>query len=282
MGVKIYADVVPFHGKNIARILNYEYIENINQVNPDDTIIIIGIYTPAMRAIEHIINRARKVICHWIGTDIWEAMNGNYVSPLLRSNKVTHLTEDERLQDELQRATSLQSFILPDVPQRLFTYTPLPKEFAVGVYMYNSRLDYYRNELMLQVAEYFSNTKFYFYGAPEEEGKKEKNVEWLGFVPIEEVINKVNGIMRFPIHDGLPFGPIEMISAGRWVVQEISMRGMYKCAPKLMDIVDAIKRTQKATKNGYYNSKKWKSEGEWYRDEFSHERYRVRMQRIIK
>jgi len=282
VAIKVYSDGAPFHGKNLANILGATFITDIHTVSSNDTLIIVGIYSPLMKDFEVGVRRAKKVICHWIGTDIWQAMNGDHFSKCLRSSKVVHLTEDVRLQHELKTALGLESIILSDVPQALFEYTPLPKKFAIGVYMYNTRLDFYRNNLMIDVANKFPEIDFYFFGEEVEKGIKIENMEWLGFVPMNKLIPKINGILRFPIHDGLPFGPIEMMTAGRWTIQEIVMPFMYSCTPEIGIICKMIEEIIEKTDKGYFDSKRWKECGTWYRKRYAIERYKDDMEKYLQ
>ena len=66
------------------------------------------------------------------------------------------------------------------------------------------------------------DVQFIFFGnnRPQEIG----NVKFVGWLPIQEVIDQCSALIRITSHDGLPISPIEFILSGRPVITNVPMK----------------------------------------------------------
>jgi hypothetical protein len=113
----------------------------------------------------------------------------------------------------------------------------------VAVYE-NPTQNLYYNDLMEQVARSLPDIQFYFFGDETKKGRKEKNIEHLGWIDLKEWMPKFSCNLRVTIHDGLPLTPLQFLTAGRYVISTTPLRGAAEVKPDRKEIVEAIRTAQ--------------------------------------
>ena len=168
----------------------------------------------------------RKVIIHWIGTDVIYATSSKEDSfnALLRkiSYKMVdmHLVVIQRLADELS-SLGIDAKVVPLVPNM-----PLPQEDITWpaqdqalVSLPEARLEFYSSSLVFQLAEKLPEIKFLIVAHSGEGAPQLPNIKYLGRVDdMETVWKQVKVYLRLTKHDGLPQTLIEALARGKHVI----------------------------------------------------------------
>jgi len=163
----------------------------------------------------------KKVITHWIGTDVRVAVEGKtningYKK--LDSNVVCF----KALQEDLKEL-GLQANIIPITPFNLhFDICDMPQEHACLIYMPTGCENYYGFEEISRVFPQFPNLKFYIVANNDKEKfSAYPNVEVLGRLTLkemEDIYNKISFIIRIHISDGLSMSVLEAMAKGKKII----------------------------------------------------------------
>jgi hypothetical protein len=200
-------------------------------------------------------------IIHWLGSDIMglSMLQFCVLKKLVQSlNETTTVMfcESEAKQKELAEM-GLKTEVLPvlrDISK--FSEKSLPKEFAVGVYMPDVNQQIYNQVLMDNIVKNMPDVKFYYFGDKGKNIPNQKNMENLGYVDINEVIEKTTCLLRYTIHDGLPTAPMEFIMSNRFVLTNAEMpfveklNGLTDTEGVRKEIIEKIRALKKRVKNG--------------------------------
>ena len=163
----------------------------------------------------------KKIITHWIGTDVRLLMEGK-----TNLNKISfidkHVVCFEALQDNL-KTKGIEAEILPITPFNLqFKIAKMPQEHAVIIYMPRGvEMDYGIDQIE-KVFPKYPQIPFYIVANDDKEKFKEfSNVHVLGRLTkdeMEELYNKVSIVIRIHISDGLSMSILEGMAKGKKII----------------------------------------------------------------
>ncbi len=169
--------------------------------------------------------RKKKVVLHWIGTDVVQLRDYLSLSkrlPAFYGELIDiHLADSPSLQQELQELGIL-SQVVRLLPQTVEAEVqPLPEQPAVLAYWSDeSRAEFYGGSFILSLARNLPNIPFYIVGSGR--GKMvdaPSNVTFLGDVSdMDEVYRKTTVFVRFIQHDSLSAMVLEALARGRYVL----------------------------------------------------------------
>ena len=247
----------PMHALHVAKKLKADYLP-LPQFKPHKykMVYLLGFYTAGQSLQSHVsvfddqikmrAMEGKKVI-HFIGTDVWQLRHSiswqmiQDIKNWLKMNKIVVLSEVDYIQKELSDL-GIKSEVVPIPPQKLYEPMPLPKEFSVAVYD-NPSQNMYNEKLMYNIAKAMPDIKFYFFGNNE---KKfiDGNIEHLGWINLDDYMDKFSCNLRVTTHDGLPLTPIQFFTAGRHVVSNVPLKGAISTDEDRKNIIHAIRTAQ--------------------------------------
>lgn len=210
-----------------------------------------------------------KIVNHWIGTDILYIAQFLASRPLCKhcflSKIDLHLVDDYSFQQELHNLFYLETLFVPTLPEHPMPLTPLPEEFAVGVYLPFYKRDFYRFNDIFKVAMQLPDIPFYVFSLDkwEMEGVPE-NIQFTEYIPPEkkeEVWGLCSVFISVPIHGGLGITAIEMEQMGRDVITDKEYPHTHRIE-SLIDMVGVIKKLKAKSKLN-------KKGSEFYHQEYS-------------
>lgn len=94
----------------------------------------------------------------------------------------------------------------------------MPKKHAVLSYVPEGKENFYGLDKIRKIAKEFPNIKFYILA---KKAKKEKNIEYLGRIPIKKMnklYSKISVLLRPTIHDGLSMMVLEALGKKKQVL----------------------------------------------------------------
>lgn len=170
----------------------------------------------------------KRIIIHWIGTDVHTAIKRKPNRRLLKIyHKYIHLAGSELLRKELQ-TIGIESTVIPIVPSGIqFSPLPMPEFHEVLAYIPEGREDFYNLSLLKEIAKRFPNIIFHVVA---NSGKNDKsplpNLLYEGTLDKADMQNlyaRCSILFRYPQHDGLSMMLLEALGTGRTVIYK------YKC-----------------------------------------------------
>lgn len=163
----------------------------------------------------------KKIVTHWIGTDVRLLMEGKTdIKKLSFINK--HVVCFEPLQDDL-RTKGIDADILPITPFNLqFEIARMPKDHAVIIYMPQGvEMDYGLDQIE-RVFPKYPQLPFYIVANDDKERFKAfGNVHVLGRLTkdeMENLYNKVSIVIRIHHSDGLSMSILEGMAKGKKII----------------------------------------------------------------
>ncbi|MGO1057697.1 hypothetical protein ACTL32_01070 [Planococcus sp. FY231025] len=172
----------------------------------------------------------KKLIVHWIGSDIYYISAGGKKITFKRKllqvvNKFFHITNwaaAPHVKDELE-AIGIKSEVVY-LPTRLIKEVeikPLPKEFSLVTYLPNERHEFYGSKIIFEFAKRNPHMKLQIVANNGENMPLLNNVIYHGWVS-EEEMNQIyedsNGVIRIPIHDAMAGTVLEGVLRGRYAI----------------------------------------------------------------
>jgi len=166
----------------------------------------------------------KKVVVHWIGTDVLELRDYITLNKCLPKFLIDvpdiHLADSPSLQEELAEL-GISTEVIRLLPQIVDAdVEPLPDKPAVLAYFSGeSRQEFYGCRYILSLARELPDIPFYVVGS----GKGEltdvsANVSFLGEVTdMESVYRKITAFVRFIQHDSLSAMILEALARGKYV-----------------------------------------------------------------
>lgn len=162
----------------------------------------------------------KKVITHWIGTDVLHAISGE-VGYLGHPFIDHHFVCYEPLKKELQ-SIGIETTVLPIIPFNMdLSIDEMPDTHAVMIYMPDSRLEHYGYNELCYVFKSFPNVTFHIVANQGKGLEKYGNVithGWLDKNAMEKLYKKISIVIRFIKHDGLSMSVIEGLIKGKKVI----------------------------------------------------------------
>jgi len=163
----------------------------------------------------------KRVVCHWIGTDVREVTEGKINAKRLRKMD-KHLSCFEPLQQQLIRS-GLLSDVVPIVPFNVdFNICGIPTHHRVLIYMPKGKEgEYGYNEIMPAIKK-FPYLQFDIV-ANDDKNKFENldNVKlwgWVDHSTMDEIYNNVSIILRIHLNDGLSMSVLEAMAKGKKII----------------------------------------------------------------
>jgi len=167
----------------------------------------------------------KRVIVHWIGTDVLYATTNRAITPtnLLRrvAYKVVdlHLADFEPLASEL-KSIGINAQVMPLIPN--MTLSPedatWPSENAILVYLPKGREEFYGGSMVFRLAEELPNLRFLIVANSGKGLPQLSNIEFLGWVNLSTVWKRVKVYLRLTKHDGQAKLVIEALARGKQVI----------------------------------------------------------------
>lgn len=246
----------PLHGLHAAKKLGADYLPMPSyKPHKYKAIYLLGFYCKRheerMAHLEVFNNDGQKSkkIVHWIGTDVMQ-LDRNVSSFTLRELKkiwkekdFIMLTEAQHTHDEMM-VDGVETQIIPIPPQKLYEPMPLPERFTVAIYDNGTGANVYNVDLMNEIIRSMPDIQFYYFGNESRKGEKDKNVEHLGWIDLDEWMPKFSCNLRVTLHDGLPLTPIQFLTAGRDVVTNVKLKHCRVTDGSRKDIVKCLREAE--------------------------------------
>lgn len=196
--------------------------ELLKLISADCVYIVSGCDVQSTCAYRLALKLKKKVIVHWIGTDVLRIREDYYKNPRKINSECENYAVVSWLKDELDEI-GIHSEELPIVPFDIsYECDEIPERHRILTYIPKHRAKFYNYELTKRLAAQLPEVKFYVVGNDGmDDHEKLQNVEYLGWLDREQIqtlIKKCTILFRYPEHDGLPRMIIEALAAGRGVV----------------------------------------------------------------
>jgi hypothetical protein len=163
----------------------------------------------------------KRVIIHWIGSDVIRALNttNSFFNKIIIT-KVHHFCETKIIADELS-SIQIKAEVLPyqyiDINNDI--EIKLPNEFIVSIYLGDKKEKFYGKDLLLKAINDFPDIKFIIFGTNSLNINK-KNVISKGWIDdVENMLLSSTVFLRLPKHDGLGHTVLHALSLGRYVIR---------------------------------------------------------------
>jgi hypothetical protein len=190
----------------------------------------------------------KKLVFHWVGTDIlemkaWRGMGRKFSSLLV--NKVFHWTEVKWTAAELVEL-GLISKVVPLSPA-VFPgeVKALPEKFVVLTYLPPGKPEFYGERTIVKLAERFPEIIFLAVATP----TTNRNTEWpsnlipVGWVDdMAELYREITLLIRLTQHDGLSFMVLEALANGRHVIWGYPFTGVYQSDGDLNRLIPFLEK----------------------------------------
>lgn len=171
----------------------------------------------------------KKVINHWIGSDVLVAKRG-------KTSKINQLFIDKNLscssliKEELNEM-GIRSTLIPIIPSGLkYDIAKMPANHGVLVYLPEGKEEFYGLKYVELLANKFSNVLFYIVANTNSKLILLDNVIFmgkLGLVEMEKLYDKISILLRLPEHDGLSLMLIEALAKGKKVIYKYDFPHVY-------------------------------------------------------
>lgn len=166
----------------------------------------------------------KKLVWHWIGTDVVRYAGGRGLTQRLRRylamhRVAAHLADSPELAEEL-KALGIQARVCRLLPGSIEAEVmPLPDRFRVLSYWFDDRRTFYGGDLILELARRMPEMEFLIVGARGEGAPRLPNVSFLGRVDdLDPIYQRVSVLVRIPQHDSLSVMVLEALARGRYVI----------------------------------------------------------------
>lgn len=190
-----------------------------------DSEIIHYIFSPivtlgGLRTVQKLKKMKKKIIVHWIGTDVYNAITrrkSKFITKRYKHLVDVHLAGHSRLAKELNSiGVNCQELPLPTF--RLYQLYPLPVKKKILVYLPDSSGDFFGKPVIDKLFDAFQELDFIVLPNSGKNYNK-TNVTCMSWVNDMETIYRDTAVLiRLPIHDGLGNSVIEALSMGRYVI----------------------------------------------------------------
>lgn len=174
----------------------------------------------------------KKVIFHWIGTDVLKAISSRrkhfLLAKILQLFCNKNVCVADHLVSELHEI-NICSECLPLVGfDLIYNVTSLPKTFTVLAYLPDKRNEFYGSKIIYSLANEFKNILFFVVGGEGLNQKTLPNVEYFGWQDdLGPIYKKSTVLVRMTKHDGTPRMILEALSHGRHVISSINFPHCY-------------------------------------------------------
>lgn len=163
----------------------------------------------------------KKVVCHWIGTDVRMVAEGRVNLKRFKSIDY-HLVCFEPLQKQLLEK-GITSSLVPIVPFKVnFEICAMPNTHRVLIYMPKDKESEYGYEEILPVIKRFKN--IWFDIVANDDYSKFSGLEnvkmwgWVDLEMMEKIYNEISIVLRIHINDGLSMSVLEAMAKGKKII----------------------------------------------------------------
>lgn len=191
----------------------------------------------------------RKIVFHWVGTDVLIAQD--YASRGILNRKflsmIRHLCEVEWIQNELSEIKIFAEIVQIacfETRQLERNVVPMPLDFSVLSYVGKGKESFYGFNKIISVAKCYSDVHFRIAGIEKYNVDLPPNVKLLGWVKdMAAEYNKCSLYLRLPEHDGLAFSVLEALSYGRYVGYSNDLEATFFVSDlkALSDLIEKLK-----------------------------------------
>lgn len=221
--------------------------------------------------------RGKKVVFHWIGTDVLRAMRTAHrqerlVNPksLIKrlasgfaKKKFTHWAVASWLQGELS-TIGISSSVVPIVSPLVDAKPlPMPEQFTVLSYLPDFRPTFFGADIVYQLAELNPDVRFIIVAA-QKSSINLPNVEvrgWVNHQTMDSIYKESSCLVRLAEHDGLALMVLESLARGRYVIWSYDFPHVFK-ARTLAQAQKALLQVKRKTRPNFEGA-------EYVRTEFS-------------
>ncbi len=160
----------------------------------------------------------RRIVKHWVGSDVLRAREARVVE-----QHATGLIEDWAVSSRLVEELAQSGIKAKQVPLSAVGSVELrpmpPAPLTALAYLPNEKFEFYGGDVVLSLAERFTDTQFLVVGGDGRGRTAPANVKFLGFrKDMAEIYARSHVLLRLPRHDGLSFMVLEALNHGREVI----------------------------------------------------------------
>jgi len=226
----------PYQAIERAKILNARYMGLHNtsgllqlpsQFNfRSETVILQGFFPLAAEQHMMVFPKDAIKVINWIGTDVWQLHNK------FNWNNIRHIKENYLSKIDLQFCNSpglhrelaelgIDTKIVYQPLTESVEVTPFPKRPTISAYCSDGHplhSEFYIRDL----ARSMPDIDFVLYGTKLNDSQYD-NIRFMGFMPIQDIIDLTTMHIRITQHDGFPHSPIYYAMAGRHVLTNFKM-----------------------------------------------------------
>ena len=166
----------------------------------------------------------KKIILHWIGTDVMEATEQYQKDHRILNEQYPHidLADAEYLRTELEDIGIHAAFV-PIVSFDLnYPVQPAPEKHMVLSYIPETREQFYGMEILKELARRHPEVPFCIVANDgKNDSNKLPNIHYMGRVgrqEMAELYGKCSVLFRYPKHDGMSVMVLEAMGLGRQVI----------------------------------------------------------------
>jgi len=163
----------------------------------------------------------KKVIMHWVGTDVLDAARLIKLQEFKPSyfHNIRHFCEVEWIRDELEQIGITASVVpFASFDGKISETIDFPDTFSIFTYVSKGREKFYGIDKIIQLAKDFPDIKIKIAGISDYAEKFPTNVILLGWT--EDMASQYSAsvlYLRLPEHDGLAFSVLEGLANGRYI-----------------------------------------------------------------
>lgn len=205
----------------------------------------------------------KKVIMHWVGTDVLEAIStvkaGKFKAHYIKN--ITHYCEVDWIQEELKQVGIMASIVpFASIDDKISIDSVFPKTFSILTYMNMGRENFYGIDKIIQLANEFPDVTIKIAGISEYTKQLPTNIVLLGWIDDMASLYADSVLyLRLPEHDGLAFSVLEALANGCYVGYSYPMENTFyiKSFEDLKELVADLKATFKSGRlHANYEGKK--------------------------
>ena len=198
----------------------------------------------------------KKIICHWIGTDVISAKKNKLITKKLQKYITLNLVGSSFLKEELAEL-GIKAEEVPILPTKMKTdFSAVPEEHKVITYLPEGREEFYGIKYIEEAAKKFDKIEFNIVGNSKD-SLNMKNVKFLGKLDknaMDELYDKSTILMRLPEHDGLSLMLLEALIKGKEVIYcyEFPFTKKAKNIDEMLNVMEEIvKKKPKLNTEGH-------------------------------
>lgn len=212
-----YNEVVHYSHKRIVYFAQ--------QIYSADIVYFMGItnFTGILARIARIMNK--KVIFHWLGTDVWKCLQGE--NHICKKSYLAdkHLAYSENLKEELT-TFGIDAEVYTLSPSGLsLKAAKMPSEHAVLLSIPDATKEFYGYNELVQVIQRFPELPFYVVRSERPDFYPWKNIKFCGILDrkeMDEIYDKISITIRYPLHDGLSLIMMESTIKGKEMIYKFN------------------------------------------------------------